>query len=239
MIIKMLKKTEIIDFFTYDPMVYEFFKISNGSNFFPDWWKNIPNKLYIDGQNTPSFEIPTMKKCPGLTELYKQSFVMPLWTDIDIQVKGRQCITSVSDRMTKIDSHDKIQRGSYLNPDKYHHLKIITPWVAKTKSKINFLISSCSFSNEAFIDSFFVPNGFRSFNISSSTNVHGFTRVDYDHNFTLESATPLIHLFPLTDKKVKVRCHLDKDEFQKISMTQPDRFSFNGGYYKKKRLLNP
>lgn len=239
MIIKILQKPIYVDFFTFDPMVYEFFKISEGRNFLPDWWKKIPNKMYCGDNHTPSFQIPTMKKCPGLIELYKQSFILPLWTDIDIVVKRHQCTASVSDRMTKIDSHDKIQRGSYLDDNRYHHLKIISPWVASTKSNINFLVSSCSFSNEVFIDSFFIPNGIRSFEVSSSTNIHGFTRIDHDHNFCIESGTPLIHLFPLTDKKVKVHCHLDKNRFEKINMTQPDRFSFNSGYYKKKRLLDP
>lgn len=238
-----IKPTKKFTFVTHDEMVYEYFKIAPGHRYFPEWWKTLPKDLYAqdiyDNIRVPKSEsskLLTTKSCPGITDLYKKSYIMPLWCEIDINISADTVDVKVSDKMTRIGSHNPHQRGSFLNDKIYKHLKIDTPWKVETKSSISFLISACMFSNENLINRLSIPNGIRSFDISSSTNIHGFVTKE-EKNINIKAGTPIIHLFPLTDSNIKIECKFDPEKYQHLNKTQPDRFSFANAYYTKKKLM--
>jgi len=240
----LFKKKPKFSFVTHDEMVYNYFQVSEGKNFFPQWWRDIKHDLYATDiwpagptEKSVSTKLLTMKTCPGITDLYKNSYVMPLWSEVDILTTKTSVRAIASDKITKTDSHGSHQRGNFLDEKDYSHLKIQSPWMVETTSNIKFLVSSCMFSDKNLLDNYFIPNGVRSFNISSSTNIHGFVRKE-ENNFTLKAGVPLVHLFPLTDQEISIQCEFDPEKFNYLNKTQPDRFGFSNAYYIKKRLMN-
>jgi len=229
-----IKRPVELHFYTNDPLVYEYFQIDRGVKWFPDWIKNIDPAL-----NEPNFSQykKTIKKCPGVLELYKNSFILPLWTELGINIKNKSVHISVSDNSTRIDSHADFQRGTFLPQAENIHLKIVSPWRTETKSSVQFLISACSFSSETLISQFHIPNAIRSYNISAGNNIHAFIS-NHDQDISIEAGTPLVHIFPLTDKKVNLQCHFDPEKFHYLEALQPNRFSFSGSYFAKKKLIN-
>jgi len=225
---EIFKKSETVHFYTNDPLVYEFFKIQKGTFFYPEWLKKIKN----NDEN-----LRTIKKCPGMLDMYKNSFIMPLWTAIKVDIKNSSVHIDASDGSTKIDCHVPTQRGLYMDSEDYLHLKIITPWRAYSKSNTKFLCAPCSFSNEKLVTDFFIPNAIRSYSISAGNNIHGFI-INQDQKFELDAGSPIMHIFPITDKQVNIECHFDPERFFYLEALQPNRFSFTGSYFKKRKLLN-
>lgn len=236
------KNLEKFTFVTHDEMIYEYFKVSEGHKYYPEWWKELDTNLYADDlynnslPRSSSNKVLTTKSCPGITDLYKNSFVMPLWCEIDLNVTENYVNAKVSDQMTKIESHGSEQRGSFLDSSKYQHIKINTPWLVETKSNIKFLICACMFSNENLINGLYIPNGIRSFDISASTNIHGFVKKE-DRNINLKAGSAMLHLFALTDKKIQIKCEFDPEKYRFLNNTQPGRFSFTNSYYTKKKIM--
>ena len=232
-------KKNVVDFFTHDPMVFEFFQIRKGTNFYPEWWRQIPNNLYESNrflpEQSPSEKKKTLKHCPGFSELHKQSYIMPLWTELEMQINNNNWQAKVSDHSTKITSHSAYQRGSYACPSKFQHIKIDTPWQSISKKGIKFLISPCSFTSDKLLTDFFIPNAIRSYDISHGNNIHGFVEIK-ENIINLEAGMPFIHLFPLTDKKTQIRCHYDPEKFDYLQNLMPGRFSFTKSYFFKRHL---
>jgi len=230
------RKPYIVDFFTDNYGVYEYFRIMKGSEAIPDWWKSIDHNLKLGER--PSEKSNTVKRCPGIINTFGQSFVMPLWTEIDFAMdENYNWNAKVSDQITSIKSHDiEAQAKGYLDRNKYTHLKIETPWVAREKTGLKFVISPCSWSSELLLSEYFIPTAIRSFNISHGNNIHGFIK-NKKQSIILSAGTPLIHIFPLTDKKVQINCHYDPEEVNKIKECQPVKLSFSSSYYKKYKLM--
>lgn len=220
------KSKKVVDFVTNDYMVYNYFKIEEGRSFIPSWWKDIDLK-----------DTQTLKRCPGFINSFKYSYVMPLWTSIEIDIdKEGQIAIRTSDGTTKITSHDPIQRGAYLSEKEYVHIKLESPWLAYSKNHTQWNISPCSWNSEILIDKYVIPTSIRSFDVSYSTNIHGFIRRQYQ-NIKLKAGTPIVHMFPMTDRKPKVNCIYDPDAFDRLLQSLPSRFGFVSSYYEKRRIM--
>jgi hypothetical protein len=51
-------------------------------NFIPKWWKDMPAHHAVD---TAYPEMPTVKSCPGIRDLFTKGFVIPMWADTTIK----------------------------------------------------------------------------------------------------------------------------------------------------------
>jgi len=225
-----------VDFFTNNFSVYENFPIKHGRNFIPEWWKNIETKKYDNNEIRPAAILPTLKRCPGMINTYKESLIMPLWTEIDIVMHNNSTWTGAcSDRKTEISTHPSYQYGDYLPHDRYTHLKITSPWYACEKKGINFVVAPCSWDNQLLLSTYFIPTGIRSWKHTCSTNIHGFIR-NHEHSLNLHAGMPIVHFYPMSEKKIDIKCHYDPDKFKQLGENTPDRISFSSSYYKKMRL---
>jgi hypothetical protein len=218
-----------VDCYTYTQHIIDLFPIQQSSKFFPGWWKELP-KTYTNGSD----EYSTMKYCEGFTSHYKNGFIMPLWTDLDIDVYNNR-YTWKSANYVKISEHDHMQRGKFLDKMEYGHLKISSPWLIKCKQNTPFLFQP-TFWNFDNPDQLLIPPGTLDFKYQHATHINAFVHYSLQQTrIRLSAGQPMIQMIPLTDKKIKLHLHcISEQEFEK---NQIHKCHFIRNYRKIKQLM--
>jgi len=236
-------KKYVVDFVTNDFKTYEYFPIEKSNRFIPDWWKNIPEQYSNDVFKTKGNTLNTLKRCPGFLDVYKHSYTLPLWTeceiiiDKDINEDGYSVMASDG---TGITSHPSFQAGKFMSSNSLIHFKFHSPWMGYSTKRKDLLWnwSPAVWNNPKLLNDLFVPTAFRNFRGGSGTNIHTFMDSSTNTVLNIDAGTPMIHMVPMTDCKVEVKCHYDPDWYNKIYSITPQMFSNTNSYYTKRRLLN-
>ena len=76
------KKKKVIDCFTSNQMVYEQFPIAKANEYIPDWYKKLNATYSTNVPNTLREKAATVKRCPGISNLFNEGFILPLWSDL-------------------------------------------------------------------------------------------------------------------------------------------------------------
>ena len=124
----------ILDCYTYNPYAYNFAKINYGHHYIPEWWKNTPKVVEKNA---------TIKNCPAFVEYYKKGIVLPMWCEVELQIKlkGDGLYTWKSaQKEFSILHHEQEQFEGFTKEDG-HNLKIMSPWFIKCKEEIDFTFS--------------------------------------------------------------------------------------------------
>jgi len=232
------RKLFTIDAFVPDQLTGELFPITHASSILPEWWKKIPSTY--DDVNSPSNKIKTytIKKCPGFRDLYTKGFVIPLWSDLVIETKFDGDIRyqfASGSPASIIDSHNRLQFGNYF--DNLIHAKISSPWFLSEKTGIKFHFSNPVWNLINVFDGNILP-GIIDFKYQHQTNINMFLP-KVNQSYYLEAGTPLVHLHPLTEKKVSIKIHcVSADEMTKIHQRSNNHFKFTGSFDTKKRIMD-
>ena len=218
-----------MDIFTNNPAALEHHPIKKALNFFPKELKYFENSYTESLPNGLNIPRSTLKGCPAVPNLYNQGYIIPLWSDLILQIKGNEWKYAFADGHSSIISHDNRQLPSCLN--KYIHLKLISPWLISEKRGISWVWNKCMWNN------FFMKYTHANLNIlpgeteyktNHSTNIN-ILQLAEDAYFDLKANEPLVHLIPITDKKTKISLHcIDKKEYAKIALkNNPTRWINN------------
>jgi len=240
-------KRKYIDVFCYTNNVsaYEYFPIRQAREFIPQWWKDIPNTVYDENSNyhTKGFLKPTMKRCPGIIEYYKKGLMIPLWSDIEIiidkNINEHGWSTATADR-SPFEPHPDYQKGSFLSSSNWFHNKLISPWKIETREPMDFLYLQPHWNLNELNHDIIIPNGYNTFyKDNHSTHIQMFVNKSFDRVVNIEAGTPILHLVPLTDKKIKIHTIYDENRVNMLNK-KGARYSFTSKYYTKKKnpLLN-
>jgi hypothetical protein len=237
------KKTIVLDCITSNLGIFNYYPIVKSSTNLPTWWKNLPES-FVCGR-TPEFDkldrhSSTMKKCSGFIDLHKNSIVIPSNCDVKIQttesgIFGYQFSDSSGMENFSIDSHSREEFGSEL--DHLIHLKIISPWLLFEKTGINFHVCMPFWHHIKTLDKVFIPPGIVNYKYQHTSHINMFVpRADDLIEFT--AGTPLLHLIPLTERKVEVKNHIvDDAEFLKLHKHAGLRSRFLNSYMLQKKIL--
>lgn len=225
------KKEVVVDCFTTDPHVYDHARISPAKNYLPDWWRNLPapdKNEFAPKKN--------MRHCAGFTDYYKHSFVLPLWSDLDLEIgaKGTEEYRwQYADQRSDIETHSFKQRGDFFSDLDFLHLKLISPWFLRTKKNVNFLWSEPTWNT--------LHSGIRifpatiNFYYQNATHVNILVERSSDTRIVkLDFNLPLANLTPITEKTVTLKHHLVSENERFVS-TKP--FFFFTANYKKSKVL--
>lgn len=226
------RKKVILDCFTFDENVYKNYPIQHLRNARPKWYKNLPN--YNNTQNL------NMKFCPGIVEQYRNGFFSPLSCDIEIDVKNNSCDVTTNNDSIKFTSHEKNQYKNFLkNTDNYQHLKIISPWLIKTKKEKKFFLSP-AFWNGVGIDDLKEINitpGITGFSFSRAYNPLMFIDMEKNKKISLKKNQILCHFIPLFEEKLVIKNHLvSEKEWSEIKNSSEVNLFFKKTYYRAKKL---
>ena len=231
------KKSIVIDCFTAISGAMEYAKPKNAAEFIPQWWKDLP-KTYVNDNSF--YPIPTMRSCSGLIDLYKRGIIMPAWCDFAIEVgqKGTDVYKwRFSDNHYIATFHEAQQIDKNFNVNEYAHIKLMSPWCFRTADEIYFSSQSPTW-NMLYNFNYKILNGVLEFKNQTSTHVNMlFKRKNENYIENIKYKTPLVHLVPLSDKKIKLKHHLvSESEFN--SFDNP-RIKFSQNYNEIKKSNCP
>ena len=228
------KKKVVIDCFTPLIHVYNYAPIELASKHIPDWWKQLPKH---GGMRENLFTKTNMKSCYGLIDLYKSGIIIPLWSDIRFLLEPNGDLTyQYSDQTSTADFHDPDERKGWAPPNEYAHIKLVCPWLFKSKEDVNWVYVPPMY-NQSDLASYTTCTGILNFKYQRATNVNLIFPIPKQKKLIhIDHGHPLIHAIPLTDKRIEVRNHLvTEEEYKKIN----DAFlpiTFNRKYEKILRI---
>jgi len=217
------------------PRVREFFSFKKANEFYPEWWKKLP-KENLDANFYPA---PTMKTCTGLIEHYQNGLILQMWSDVMFEMESygnKNFKWQFADERTLAEEHNASQYRGYLNDHTldFSHIKIISPWYVYCKEEIPFLFLDAPW--HGMNDNYRMMPGTLDFKYQHSTNINLFLRHKEQKNrFMIEAGTPIIHLVPLSEKKLIVHHHLISEEeyFKKEKASRPIKFIGDNIFSKK------
>lgn len=228
-----------LDCFTTRPDVMEYAPVQKSSAFLPQWFKDLPTQvpdienLYIGG---------TMRGCVGFLNQMKLGLVMPLWSDLLLEI-GKQGSTSYrwrfSDMQSSADVHGQYERGSFLPEENYQHFKLVSPWVFKMTQDINWQCLQFPWQSQK-PEEYVAVSGIIDFKYQHGTNINLiFPRGDEDKVVHMKHGTPLYQFVPITEHKVKHKLHLiDEQEMFKLK-SMSNCTTFVRKYFNNRKLRCP
>lgn len=234
------KKTIVVDAFTFSQLVHTQYPIARATKFVPNWWKRLPQTVPALGHEyAPE---ATSKYCQGFIDLYSRGFMLPLWSDVSIELvhtgSERKWRYMFADRKSVLDYHDYRSIEGMLSEEKYQHFKFPAPWVFRSKHETKFLMTQPVWSMGDNINKITMLPGVIDFKYQFSANVNVFLEYipNTTRNIVLEAGEPLSHIIPLTEDSVDIRCHeVSMDEFNRKNHPIS---KFKGNYKERKLRLN-
>lgn len=223
----------ILECFTHRDYVHIFNPIQPTSNFVPEWFSKLPATTNADNFVPRS----TIKKCPAVTNLILEGFMMPLWTDLALKIHnskqdGSYYEFQFADRFTSASDHNPEQWGEMWDNDIYRHMKITSVWRMKTKDEINFLWHHPYYHK--IHECVQIIPAIEEYKYQNSTNINLMIDMTKASNLLLRHSSPLVQLIPLTEKKVEVKNHLvSENEWKNIQATK--FFAFQNNYKATKK----
>lgn len=232
------KPTVVVDFFTHRSDVIEFAPIDYAHRFYPNWWKKTPSSFI-----NSFVRVPTIKRCNGILDTYKHGFIIPMWSDLAINVttsydsnniENKNITWQYADHISTCESHDHKEWQTYADKNKYYNFKILSPWIAKSKSQVNFYLTK-PFWNQPLGLPYEILSGTLNFKYNHGTNIQTMINIQTDFTYNIQALTPMAHIIPLTEKKLIIKNHLiDLSEWN--SMHQNFLHTFENHYSKSLKI---
>ena len=191
-----------------------------------EWWKNVPVK---DNKGNPI--VNTIKTCPGFIEYYsKNSITIPLWSSfIFIPGYDNNCSYEFANKNKEhlfIPQHRIMRGNKYLRH--MEQFKLYCPWLINEKSGIDFLYVQ-DFYNFKHTENFIIPPGVLNFKYQHTTGIHFLSNPDSEqknHKIQMEAGQPLVKIFPLSEKKIKLKNNfVDDIEYKKLQKRSEEHTS--------------
>lgn len=208
------------------------FPVTYATKYYPEWWKKLP---------TPEFDFnnmvikPNMKSCIGFTELYQNSAVLPLWSDLAIKwdLQKEIWFYQFADKNTRGDSHGRLQRDGFKMD--HFNFKINSPWKFFSDKDVYFNISQLyyNFPQKTYFD---ILPGVVEYYYQNRTNINIFLRPDINQ-IIIPHNTPLFLIRPLSERKLEIKMEvLNENDYYKLdSKKRP--FSFMKAYINTKNNI--
>jgi len=227
-------KPIVLNCYTDDYGVYKFAKIQKSSVFIPNWWKDL--KKIEESADDNNFR--TMRGCPGFIELFKKSFVYPMWCDLEVSSietanDDSQLFQNSPLGNDIVTTHSPIQYNDAFRPG-FKHIKLNSPWFFQTKEDVDWIVVPAFWNFESKNSDIFVPPAIDNYKRQHSTTWQMFIKTD-GSIVHFSSGEPLVHLIPKTDRKVIVNCQYSEEMVCKLSQ-KTKNIHFKKSYYKKLKM---
>ena len=226
------EKPIVLDCFTYRSYVYELFPIEKATKHWPEWWKALPNES--EGNN--------MKGCQGLIGQYQHGFVIPLWTDIriDVDPEKRSGTFRFADEISQVHVHPHKQSYGFLDYSEYMHFKLLSPWHFQSKDEVDFYWGSPVWNLNGLNFDITVLPGIVNYKYQHGTNINIIVNPRIgERQIEIFCGQAMVHGFPISERKLEIRKHLiSRDEFDKRTSKFGSGFSFGKKYSKVKKIID-
>jgi hypothetical protein len=220
-----------VDCFCSDEIIFHNFQPDKANKFVPENWKTLP--AFIEQSVNPNSKLvlktPTLKRCNGFTDLFSNGFIIPNWADFQVEMlKDGRYISAghnAEEPNTHFGSHSRLQYGYELYKNS-SHIKIDSPWLLKEKTGVKFTWNGCSWHNTDNLENFYILSAVVDYRYQSGTNINAFQRKNTIVKFN--AGDPLIHLIPISEKKVKLKHHLvSTTEFNQMVLREEKAIKYS------------
>jgi len=242
-LINKLQGPVYLDCYTLNPQAYNVAQLRPANKFRPEWWDKLPPYVEQQVSGAPQgmvFPANTMKFCAGLQDFYKNSFCLPMWTELLLNIgpEGTDTYTwKFADSQSELSVHPQHQRGRFMDAFRYQHAKLIGPWRIRCSEDVNFLMCDPFWNDGDDPERPIIPPGVVNFKYQIGTNINLFFRRHSTEikRIALKFNYPLVFLVPLTERKVIIRHHLvGLTEMRKITALST---AFNARYYQGRKFM--
>lgn len=243
------KKKIVLDCFTSDPFVYDYASIQPSVKYYPEWWTNLSpvveretvREWGLFKDQVVKQDTSTMKACRGLTELYKNSFVVPFWGNLEFFIKNKEeksyywqddFTESLGTTDKAVSFHPSIQYNGWLS-DEYMHAKLNSPWFLKTNRYVQFAMIEPIWNKRELNDYTILP-GVVDFKYQPAININLMLKLEKEERtFLLQTGTPIAHIIPMSEEKIELKTHLvSVGELRRVA--PGERINFKGLLHNKK-----
>jgi len=232
-ILKRSKKL-VLNCYTYDKNVYETGRPNYSSKFLPNWWKNLDQFVYEDDGFFPQ---ATMKNCSGLIKYYSRGIIIPLWCDLAVEIGERGTIDfrwQYADRRSRGEQHSMQQMGHHLHEEEYSHLKLISPWIFEMSEDVQWTWTEPTWNSLKQYDYKILP-GITEYKNTNATNINMlFSRGETRKRLLIEHGTPMVHLVPITERRIEIKHHLISAQEWEINLKSPSEKFYRSHFYRRK-----
>ena len=225
------KRAVTVELSTKYEHLAEFHPPVMGAKVIPKWVSHLQTKELVCPHTNQKRSVvgANIATCPGFRELLVKSIAIPAWTDIEIVVNAELGKASwyFGDTFTYIKPHEAYQIAPAFS-EKYHILKLISPWYAKASDDVSFLQCSAFWHTDKIDGDVIVPPGVMNlYRYRGELNQFLFVDRHTTQNIFIPAGTPLAYLVPMT--KEKIRLLVTHNEGLGYEM-----MTFNKDYYKRK-----
>jgi hypothetical protein len=208
---------------------YDYAPIDYAEKFIPDWWKKLPkSELDFDMMNRKN---ESMKSCAGFIDHMNRGLIIPLWSDLMLRTDYPDRYNfQFSDQVSNCESHATSQRTGF--QDERINVKIISPWLLRSEKNVSFTFLPPFWNNDVKLD-FDLAIGTTNFYYQNSTHMN--LLIDPDSKILLTAGRPMMHIMPLTERKIKLKRHLVTDHELIRQNQRMTTMSFTSAYFKLKK----
>ena len=175
-------------------------------------WINLLNSTFktFDQQTNSFYDVPTAKNCPGINYFMNNGIKLNMWTDLKIRVNHSGAIDQLPTSIVTGNIPHIVQH----NPKQYEYLyqntktagKLNFPWSAQCNKDVKFLYTESHYSTNFFREhNIHISPGIIDLKYQSSLNIHLiFELKEHSYDLLIPYKTPLITLYPITEKKINI-----------------------------------
>ena len=193
-----------------------------------EWMKLLPSSYERFDPNLGStFEVATAKNCPGINNFISSGIKFKMWTHLKIRVHPSGAVQELPGTVKgTIDPFAQHPR------EQYEHIyqrgktafKLNNPWIMACNQDVKFLFVESHYSTHFMRENnIYIAPGIIDYKYQRSTNIHLVLDVkETAYDLTIPYGTPLVTLFPLTERKIDMDWKiLPKEEFDKVANIFP------------------
>jgi len=174
-------------------------------------------------------KVPTFRSCYGNVIAAKRSAVVPCWSTYTVTVDNNKSLILDSADMFKAlgDNHFKHNEDPYYDTSNFHVLKMSSCWLFEESTGVNFVYAQHIRNNT----NMRIPSGLIEFKHQNGVNVFNLVP-KHPHTYTIPFKTPLVALYPLSDKPFYVESHYNLEKFAELNASTAARFWYTGNSIK-------
>lgn len=230
------RKKIIIDCFTTNVTAHDVFPMAPSKEFIPKWFKDMP--AFTEPEADALTKTRNMKGCTGFRDLYDTGWIIPLWSDVIVNVSdnrtpNRHLNFQFADARSELKFHGPEQRGTYMPIYKYTHMKITSPWKIRCNKYVKFMYTGVPYNFEGGSALLYL-NGIMDFKYQHGTHANFFVEHrDQEQQFIINAGQPIAQIIPLTEDEIEFKTHLIlESEVDKYVPSYRHQGSFFFGYQK-------
>jgi hypothetical protein len=229
-----------IEFFTDHEGLLEFPPVP-ASKVLPEWFKKMAPSIELPpGSSSFPFGVSkalklsnvnaTIRRCPGVISYLSEGYIIPLWSDFLVQIRGKTVYCAGSNELAKASPHSKdMQYSTMPLPEGYlpDSVKFLNPWKVKTPPGWSVLLSQPFYHFE---QRFTAVPGVVDSDVYHHIHVNTFFRKgDLDHQ--LKMGMPFVHIMPFQrnalEPEVRVMNDADRKRMQRLDFRAKRFFGKN------------